>query len=53
MKKTLSKTNKFLNSNAKKREMIVEAVYSSSKIEGSKITKKELRSHYTTYSSSR
>jgi hypothetical protein len=46
MKKTIATTNKFLSKKAKKREMIVDAVYSSVRIEGSKTTKKELRSFY-------
>ncbi len=46
MKKTIAKANKYFNTENKKREMIVESVYSSSKIEGSKTTKKELRQYY-------
>jgi len=46
VKKTIADTNKYLNTSAKRREMIVDAVYSSSKIEGSKTTKKQLREYY-------
>ena len=46
MKKTIADINKYLNTPAKRREMIVDAVYSSSKIEGSKTTKKQLREYY-------
>ena len=52
MKKTIAETNKYLNTKAKRREMIVDAVYSSSKIEGSKTTKKDLREYYTLKTSS-
>lgn len=48
MKKTIANTNKYFNSEKKKREMIVDSVYSSSKIEGSKTTKEELRQYYIT-----
>ncbi len=46
MKKTIADTNMYLNTPAKRREMIVDAVYSSAKIEGSKTTKKQLREYY-------
>lgn len=48
MKKTIEQVNKFLNTPAKRREMIVDAVYSSARIEGSKTTKKDLRDYYIT-----
>ena len=46
MKKTIANTNKYFSSNAKKKKMIVNAVHSSVKVEGSKTTKKELKEHY-------
>lgn len=46
MKKTIANTNKYFASDAKKKSMIVNSVYSSAKVEGSKITKKELNEHY-------
>jgi hypothetical protein len=46
MKKSIAETNKYMNTEIKRREMIVDAVYSSAKIEGSKTTKKALREHY-------
>ncbi len=46
MKKTIANTNKYFNTAVKRRDMIVDAVYSSSKIEGSKTTKKELKDYY-------
>lgn len=46
MKKTLATTNKYLSQTKKREEMIINAVYSSAKVEGSKITKKELKEHY-------
>lgn len=46
MKKSIAETNKYMNTEIKRREMIVDAVYSSAKIEGSKTTKKALREYY-------
>ena len=46
MKKTIATTNKYLSNTKKREKMIVNAVYSSVKVEGSKITKKELKEHY-------
>ncbi len=46
MKKTIANTNKYFSSTSKKKKMIVNSVYSSAKVEGSKITKKELNDHY-------
>ena len=45
-KRTISTTNKHFNSPTKRKKMIIDAVYSSAKIEGSKITKKKLTAHY-------
>lgn len=44
--KTIATTNKYFSSISKKRKIIVDAVHSSAKVEGSKITKKELSEHY-------
>ncbi|HOO70782.1 MAG TPA: hypothetical protein PK926_03395 [Spirochaetota bacterium] len=46
MKKSIAETNKYMNTENKRQEMIVDAVYSSAKIEGSKTTKKALRDYY-------
>jgi hypothetical protein len=46
MKKTIANTNKHFISPTKKKKMIVNSVYTSAKVEGSKITKKELKEHY-------
>ena len=46
MKKTIVAVNKYFSDSKKREKMIVNAVYSSAKVEGSKITKKELRDHY-------
>ena len=46
MKKTIANTNKLFASAAKKKEMIINSVYTSVKVEGSKTTKKELKEHY-------
>lgn len=46
MKKTIANTNKHFSSASKKKNMIVNSVYSSAKVEGSTITKKELKEHY-------
>ena len=43
MKKTIANTNKHFASATKKREMIINSVYTSAKVEGSKTTKKELK----------
>lgn len=46
MKKTIANTNKYFSTSKKRETMIVNSVHSSSKVEGSKITKKELKEHY-------
>lgn len=46
MKKTIANYNKYFSTPSKKRKMIVNAVYNSTKVEGSSITKKELFRHY-------
>lgn len=46
MKKTIANSNKYFSSASKKKKMIVNSVHSSAKVEGSKITKKELNEHY-------
>jgi len=46
MKKTIANSNKYFSSDDKKKKMIVNSVHSSAKVEGSKITKKELSDHY-------
>jgi hypothetical protein len=46
MKKTINNTNKYFSTAKKKEKMIINAVYSSAKVEGSKTTKKELKEHY-------
>ena len=46
MKKTISNSNKYFNSEDKKENMIVNSVHSSAQVEGSKTTKKELKDHY-------
>ena len=46
MKKTIVNSNKYFASSTKKREMIINSVYTSAKVEGSKTTKKELTEHY-------
>ncbi|WP_164967590.1 hypothetical protein [Arcobacter sp. CECT 8985] len=46
MKKTIANSNKHFSSVTKKRKMIVNSVYNSAKVEGSKITKKELIAYY-------
>ena len=46
MKKTIASTNKYFNTSSKKQKMIVNSVYTSAKVEGSKTTKKELEEHY-------
>jgi len=44
--KTLSETNKYMKDKKLKQKIIVDAVYSSVKIEGSKTTKKMIRDWY-------
>jgi len=51
LKKTIANSNKYFSTPKKKEKMIIEAVYSSAKVEGSKITKKELKEHYKLISS--
>ena len=51
-KRILSTTNKYLQDTKKKEELIVDAVYSSSKFEGSKVTKKKVKEYYLTAKSS-
>ena len=46
MKKTISNTNKYFSTAKKKEKMIINAVYSSIKVENSKITKQELKEQY-------
>jgi|GEM_PF-888641 intein-encoded DNA endonuclease-like protein len=46
MKKTISNSNRYFSSTKKKEKMIINSVYTSAKVEGSKITKRELREHY-------
>ncbi len=46
MKKTIANSNKYFSSAKNKEKMIVNSVYTSAKVEGSKITKKELKEHY-------
>jgi len=46
MKKTIKNTNRYFSTSIKKEKMIVNSVYTSAKVEGSKITKKELIEHY-------
>ena len=46
MKKTIASTNKYFSTSMKKEKMIVNSVYTSAKVEGSKTTKKELKEHY-------
>lgn len=46
MKKTIANSNKHFASATKKKEMIINSVYTSAKVEGSKTTKKELAEHY-------
>lgn len=44
--KTIATTNKYFSTASKKKKMIINSVHSSAKVEGSKITKKELSEHY-------
>lgn len=46
MKKTIANTNKYFASAKSKEKMIVNSVYTSVKVEGSKTTEKELEKHY-------
>ena len=46
MRKTIANTNSYFSNYVKKEKMIVNSVYTSAKVEGSKITKKELKKHY-------
>ena len=46
MKRTIANTNKYFSTSDKKEKMIVNSVYTSAKVEGSKTTKKELKEHY-------
>ena len=46
MKKTIANTNRYFATSVKKQKMIINYVYTSAKVEGSKTTKKELKEHY-------
>ena len=46
MKRTIANTNKYFNSQKRKKKIIIEAVHSSAQVEGSKTTKEELRTHF-------
>lgn len=46
MKKTINNTNKYFFNPEKKEKMIINAVYSSIKVENSKTTKEDLKKHY-------
>ena len=46
MKRTIANTNSYFSNSVKKEKMIVNSVYTSAKVEGSKTTKKELKEHY-------
>ena len=46
MKKTIANSNPYFSTPKKQEKMIVNAVYTSAKVEGSKTMKKELRAHY-------
>lgn len=46
MKKTIANSNHYFSTTKKREKMIVDSVYTSVKVEGSKTTKKELREHY-------
>ena len=45
MKKTIANTNKYFTNAKSKEKIIVNSVYTSAKVEGSKTTKKELKEH--------
>ena len=47
--KTIANYNKYFTSSSKKRKMIIDSVYSSVKVEGSKTTKKELIKYYNAH----
>ena len=47
-KRVISSTNTYLQDPKKKQDLIVDAVYSSSKFEGSKVTKKKVKEYYLT-----
>lgn len=49
MKKTIANSNPHFSTPQKQENMIVNAVYTSAKVEGSKTTKEELRAHYQKY----
>ena len=49
MKKTIANSNPYFSTPQKKETMIVNSVYTSAKVEGSKTTKEELRAHYQKY----
>jgi len=44
--KSAGSDNKFLKDKSKKQALIIEAVYSSTRFEGSRTTKKELNEYY-------
>ena len=46
MKKTIANSNQFFSTAKKRETMIVNAVYTSVKAEGSKTTKQELRRYF-------
>ncbi|MFH0710160.1 MAG: hypothetical protein V2A75_08140 [Pseudomonadota bacterium] len=46
MKKTIANSNPYFSTPQKKENMIVNSVYTSAKVEGSKTTKEELKKHY-------
>lgn len=46
MKKTIANTNKYFANAKSKEKIIVNSVYTSAKVEGSKTTKRELKEHY-------
>ena len=46
MKKTIANTNNHFSTSTKKEKMIVNSVYTSAKVEGSKTTKRKLKEHY-------
>lgn len=53
MKKTIANSNKYFSTSIKKEKMIINAVHSSIKTEGSKTTKKELKEHFNSYRKTR
>ena len=46
MKRTIANTNSYFSTSGKKEKMIINSVYTSAKVEGSKTTKKDLKEHY-------